>query len=65
MTRRRRPVEGVDYYVEGGGRLVFTEAYHLARGYCCKGRCRHCPWRESRDVAQGEAAAADEAPGKS
>jgi hypothetical protein len=39
----RPPVEGVDYYVEAG-RWVFTEHYHLARGYCCRSGCRHCPY---------------------
>nr|WP_294872695.1 DUF5522 domain-containing protein [uncultured Pedobacter sp.] len=24
--------------------MVFTEAYHLKRGYCCKNKCKHCPW---------------------
>jgi hypothetical protein len=38
-------VEGEDYYTEGG-RMVFTEAYHLKRGYCCNSKCRHCPYRE-------------------
>jgi hypothetical protein len=36
-------VEGLDYYLEGG-KLVFTAAYHLKRGYCCNSRCRHCPY---------------------
>lgn len=36
-------VEGVDYYFEGGF-VVFTEAYHLRRGYCCESGCRHCPY---------------------
>ncbi len=35
--------EGQDYYVEGGA-MVFTAAYHLKRGYCCDGGCRHCPY---------------------
>lgn len=35
--------EGVDYYIENG-LYVFTEAYHLKRGYCCKSGCRHCPY---------------------
>ncbi|HEX3436486.1 MAG TPA: DUF5522 domain-containing protein [Pseudacidobacterium sp.] len=38
-------VEGVDYYMDGPF-LVFTEAYHLKRGYCCGSGCRHCPWRQ-------------------
>jgi hypothetical protein len=33
-----------DYYFENGF-LIFTEAYHLKRGYCCDSGCRHCPWR--------------------
>lgn len=32
-----------DFYVEGG-KVVFTEAYHLNRGYCCRSGCRHCPY---------------------
>src|SRR5688500_19860718 len=32
-----------DYYFENG-LMVFTEAYHLRRGYCCKSGCRHCPY---------------------
>jgi hypothetical protein len=33
------------YYMDGKF-LVFTEQYHIDRGYCCgtsKG-CRHCPY---------------------
>lgn len=36
-------VLGVDYYLENG-RYVFTEHYHLKRGYCCQNGCRHCPY---------------------
>lgn len=38
--------EGVDYYFNEEGLMVFTEQYHLKRGYCCKNQCRHCPWNE-------------------
>lgn len=34
-----------DFYFEAGGLLVFTEAYHLRRGYCCGSGCRHCPYQ--------------------
>ena len=37
-------VEGEDYYFEGPY-MVFTEKYHLQRGYCCGSGCRHCPWK--------------------
>jgi Family of unknown function (DUF5522) len=36
--------EGIDYYFNEKGLIVFTEAYHLARGYCCGSGCRHCPF---------------------
>ena len=26
--------------------IVFTEQYHLKRGYCCKSGCRHCPYKK-------------------
>jgi hypothetical protein len=49
---REHPEENEkDYYWENGF-LVFTAAYHLKRGYCCKNGCRHCPYgfkKESND----------------
>ncbi|MGD1892509.1 MAG: DUF5522 domain-containing protein [Cyclobacteriaceae bacterium] len=33
-----------DYYVTDEGLWVFTEHYHLKRGYCCRSGCRHCPY---------------------
>jgi len=35
--------ENVHYYMENGF-MVFTQAYHLARGRCCGNACRHCPF---------------------
>ncbi len=35
-----------DFYLENGF-VVFTQAYHLKRGYCCKNGCRHCPYGNS------------------
>jgi hypothetical protein len=34
-----------EYYIENN-RVVFTEYYHLKRGYCCGSHngCRHCPY---------------------
>lgn len=26
------------------GLFVFTAAYHLRRGMCCRSGCRHCPY---------------------
>jgi hypothetical protein len=36
--------QNADYYFSEAGLMVFTEAYHLKRGYCCKNKCKHCPW---------------------
>jgi hypothetical protein len=35
-----------DYYLTDEGYIVFTETYHLKRGYCCQSGCRHCPWKK-------------------
>ncbi|UJF30324.1 DUF5522 domain-containing protein [Kaistella sp. 97-N-M2] len=36
--------EHEDFYYNEHGYKVFTEAYHLKRGYCCKSGCKHCPY---------------------
>lgn len=33
-----------DYYISEEGYIVFTQQYHLKRGYCCKSGCKHCPY---------------------
>ena len=33
-----------DYYINEQGFKVFTEKYHLKRGYCCESGCKHCPY---------------------
>jgi hypothetical protein len=37
-------IEGVHYYINETGYVVFTEKYHLERGYCCGNGCLHCPF---------------------
>jgi hypothetical protein len=37
-------IEGVDYYINEKGLLVFTSKYLLDRGYCCGSGCKHCPY---------------------
>lgn len=39
-----KPLEGDDYYFLPDGRLVWTAAYLLKRGYCCGNGCRNCPY---------------------
>ena len=41
---KKELVEGVDYYFNDKGLMVFTKQYHLNRGYCCKSGCLHCPY---------------------
>ncbi len=37
-------LEQEDFYWSPEGYRVFTEVFHLKRGYCCKSGCRHCPY---------------------
>jgi len=39
-----------DYYFSEDGYIVFTEKYHLKRGYCCLSGCRHCPYKKKDDL---------------
>ena len=35
-----------EYYYSKEGYVVFTEKYHLKRGYCCQSNCKHCPYKK-------------------
>jgi len=37
-------IEGVHYYFNDGGFLVFTEKYLRERGHCCGMGCLNCPY---------------------
>ena len=50
---RRLGLEEGDYYYSPEGYLVFTEQYHLKRGYCCQSGCRHCPFGFSEKAPKG------------
>jgi hypothetical protein len=32
------------YYFANSGLMVFTEEYHIERGFCCGNKCLHCPY---------------------
>ncbi|NVK66443.1 MAG: hypothetical protein HWE22_17760 [Flavobacteriales bacterium] len=49
---RRDKLAEEDYYTSPDGYIVFTEKYHLKRGYCCKSGCRHCPYGFNRGTGQ-------------
>lgn len=40
----RQLVEDIDFYYNEDGLMVFTEKYHLDRGFCCGNGCLHCPY---------------------
>ena len=44
LPAKKELVESEDYYINEKGQWVFTELYHLKRGYCCKNGCKHCPY---------------------
>lgn len=45
-----------DYYLSPEGYIIFTEAYHLKRGYCCNSNCLHCPWKQKKAEDPSQAA---------
>lgn len=46
-TQKEMFIEGLHYYKENGY-WVFTELYHMLRGYCCGNNCRHCVYGFSK-----------------
>jgi len=40
----KKELDPEDFYYSPEGYIVFTEKYHLKRGYCCKSGCKHCPY---------------------
>ena len=48
---KKKLIENIDYYIENG-KWVFTDKYHLERGFCCKPnqekKCSHCPYKSNK-----------------
>ena len=40
-----RKLSPSDFYIEDE-KYVFTEEFHLKRGFCCNSKCRHCPYKK-------------------
>jgi predicted lipoprotein with Yx(FWY)xxD motif len=36
--------EKEDFYLNHKGLMVLTEKYHIKKGSCCGGKCKHCPY---------------------
>jgi hypothetical protein len=47
---KRGNLDSEDYYIGEEGYIVFTEKYHLKRGYCCKSGCKHCPYGNDKNT---------------
>ena len=43
-----RNLEPEDYYHSEDDYIVYTEKYHLKRGYCCYNNCKHCPHKKCK-----------------
>ena len=35
-----------EYYHSSEGYVIFTEKYHLKKGYCFNNNCKHCPYKK-------------------
>jgi len=40
----KKELDPSEFYLSPEGYIIFTEKYHLKRGYCCKNGCKHCPF---------------------
>jgi hypothetical protein len=63
QKKKRKLVEGEDFYYNERGFMVLTAKYHLENGRCCGNECVNCPYdhvnvplkkgRVRRDEGQG------------
>jgi hypothetical protein len=49
-----KQLEPEDFYTSSEGYIVFTEKYHLKRGFCCKSGCKHCPFGYNKKTGKFE-----------
>jgi len=40
----KKELDPTEFYLSVEGYIIYTEKYHLKRGYCCKNGCKHCPF---------------------
>jgi len=46
----KKNIKSIDYYMSPEGYIIFTEKYHLKRGFCCKSGCKHCPYGYDKKI---------------
>ncbi|MCC5929347.1 MAG: hypothetical protein JJU28_08900 [Cyclobacteriaceae bacterium] len=44
--------EGIDYYVNSKGLIVFTKTHLKKAGECCNCGCLHCPYPYRKNQAE-------------
>ncbi len=49
-----KQVEGIHFYFNAEGLMVFTEQHHLERGFCCGMKCKHCSYQHKNVAEQKE-----------
>lgn len=50
----KKELDPGDFYYSPEGYIIFTEKYHLKRGYCCKNGCKHCPYGYNKKTGKFE-----------
>jgi hypothetical protein len=50
----KKELDPEDFYYSPEGYIIFTEKYHLKRGYCCKNGCKHCPYGFNKKTGKFE-----------
>ena len=50
----QKQLDPEDFYYSPEGYIVFTEKYHLKRGFCCQNGCKHCPYGFNKDKGRIE-----------
>ena len=48
----KKELDASEFYLSPEGYIIYTEKYHLKRGYCCKSGCRHCPYGYDKKTGQ-------------
>ncbi|MBL7933913.1 MAG: hypothetical protein JNL60_18560 [Bacteroidia bacterium] len=61
----KKELDPEDFYYSPEGYIVFTEKYHLKRGYCCKSGCKHCPYGYNKKTGNFDKDINNEAGGSS
>jgi hypothetical protein len=49
MKKDKQEINPTPLFYYENGLMVFTEAFHLKRGYCCNSGCRHCPYSKRNE----------------